>query len=246
MNGNCQPSTVVVSGGSRGLGLEIVEHLLQRGANVATFARSDTEATRELAVKHGERFHFEALDARDLERTASFVDAACERFSPPYGLVNNAALGQDHLLAQTPPEAVARLLAVNLNAPILLTRSMIRKMLLSGTGGRIVNISSICGLKGYPGLVVYSATKGAMDAFTRSLAREVGARNILVNSIAPGFFESEMSSVLSVEQLDTIRRRTPTGRLIESKEILPVLDMLLFSNTNLTGQTIVVDGGITC
>jgi len=85
-----------------------------------------------------------------------------------------------------------------------------------------------------------------MDAFTRSLAHEVSGRGILVNAIAPGFFESEMSSVLAADQLATIRRRTPTGRMTADNNLLPVLDMLLFADTNLTGQVVTVDGGISC
>jgi 3-oxoacyl-[acyl-carrier protein] reductase len=160
--------------------------------------------------------------------------------------VNNAAIGQDHLLAHTAPEIIERIVATNLTAPILLTRLVLKCMLLQETGGRVVNITSICGLRGYTGLTVYSATKGAMDAFTRSLAHEVSGRGILVNAIAPGFFESEMSSVLSPEQLHTIRRRTPSGTLTSDTHLLPLLDVLLFGNTNQTGQTLVVDGGICC
>jgi 3-oxoacyl-[acyl-carrier protein] reductase len=118
-------------------------------------------------------------------------------------------------------------------------------MLLQDHGGRILNVSSICGSKGFTGLTAYSGSKGAMDAFTRSLAQEVSGRGIMVNSIAPGFFESDMSAVLSADQLATIKRRTPTGRLTSDSNLLPVIELLLFSDTNLTGQTITIDGGAT-
>ena len=114
-------------------------------------------------------------------------------------------------------------------------------MLAKGLKGRIVNITSICAQRGYPGLVAYSATKGGMDAATRSLARELGGR-VLANSVAPGFFASEMSAVLGQTQLDQIVRRTPTGHLTEPEEVLPVVRMLLLENTNLNGQVLVVDG----
>lgn len=236
--------TLIISGGSRGLGLSLVEHSLAQGHAVATFARDETEDVRALAATHGARFMFEALDARDLESVDAFVTTVERRFSRIHALVNNAAIGQDHLLTHLPPEKVVDILEINLKGPILLTRTVVRRMILAGIGGRIVNITSICGTQGYAGLTVYSAAKGAMDAFTRSLAREMGPRRILVNAIAPGFFVSEMSAVLAAEQINTIRRRTPTERLIDHEDLLPVFDLLLFRDTNMTGQVIHVDGGL--
>lgn len=239
------PKLILISGGSRGLGAHFVSHLLAAGHAVATFARKPTPLMAELTDRHPGRFEFLACDANDLVALTGFVNRLADRFGGIHGLINNAAIGQDHLLVHTAPAIVQSIIATNLAAPILLTRLVLKQMLLQEGGGRIVNISSICGLRGYTGLTVYSATKAALDAFTRSLAHEVSGRGVLVNSIAPGFFESEMSSVLSAEQLATIRRRTPTGHLTTEANLLPVLEMLLFSDTNMTGQTIVVDGGIT-
>ena len=244
MNEKDGKKTLIISGGSRGLGLALVRHSLDLGHSVATFARSETDGARELAEKFGARFLFEAFDARDAARQDAFVAAVERRWGPIDGLVNNAAIGQDHLLSHLPPERVSEILDCNLKGPILLTRAVVRRMILAGGGGRIVNITSICGTQGYAGLTVYSATKGAMDSFTRSLAREVGPRGILVNAIAPGFFVSEMSSVLAAEQINTIRRRTPTERLIDHEDVLPLLDLLLFHEVNVTGQVIRVDGGL--
>jgi 3-oxoacyl-[acyl-carrier protein] reductase len=236
---------ILVSGGSRGLGLDIVGHLAQAGHVVATFARSLTGELSRLAGRHPGAVRAWACDARDHAAVAARVGELAREFGRIDGLVNNAALGQDHLLAHMPPKLIGEIIAVNVEAPLLLTRIVLRQMLLQDGGGRIVNISSICGSRGFPGLAVYSATKGAMDAFTRALAREVGERGILVNAIAPGFFESEMSAVLSADQLGTIVRRTPTGRLTSTAQILPVLDMLLFHDTNMTGQVLPIDGGAT-
>lgn len=233
---------IIVSGGSRGLGLVLVKHLLTRGCAVATFARSATPEMELLRRDVGDRFLFEAFDSANTPAMDAFVGRVYERWGGIYGLVNNAAIGQDHLLANMPLEILDQLISVNLKAPILLTRAVVRRMLL-GSGGRIVNITSICGQRGYAGLTVYSATKGGMDAFTRSLARELGGRGILVNSIAPGFFPSAMSSSLAQRQLDTIRRRTPTERLCQEEDLLPVLDLLLFGESNITGMTYTVDGG---
>jgi 3-oxoacyl-[acyl-carrier protein] reductase len=239
-----RPKFILLSGGSRGLGGHLVTHLLRAGHAVGTFARKRTPLVQELSAAHPDRFEFLACDAGDLETLGGFVNRLVERFGSIDGLVNNAAVGQDHLLVHTAPEIIHNIIATNLVAPILLTRLVLKHMLLQESGGRIVNISSICGLRGYTGLSVYSATKGAMDAFTRSLAHEVSERGILINAVAPGFFESEMSSVLSADQLATIRRRTPTRRLTTDHNLVPVLDLLLFGDTNMTGQTIGVDGGM--
>ena len=120
----------------------------------------------------------------------------------------------------------------------MLTRFVLRRMLAKGLKGRIVNVTSICAQRGFPGLVAYSATKGGMDAATRSLARELGGR-VLANAVAPGFFASEMSAVLGQTQLDQIVRRTPTGHLTEPDEVVPVVRMLLLDNTNINGQVLV-------
>jgi len=237
--------TLLISGGSRGLGLALVRHLLAGGHAVATFARGATPAVEALAREHPDRFLFTALDARDARATQGFVGTVAERFGGIDGLVNNAAVGQDHLLVNLSPERITELLEINVRAPVLLTRAVVRHMLVEGRKGRIVNITSICGSRGYAGLTVYSATKGAMDAFTRSLARELGPRGILVNAIAPGFFLSEMSSVLAPEQVETIRRRTPTERLVTDEDVVPFLDLFLFGDANVTGQVAYVDGGLT-
>lgn len=236
------PRAIIISGGSRGLGLVIVRHCLARDCAVGTFARRATRETDLLIRDFPERFLFAALDSTNHAAVDSFVASVFERWGNIYGLINNAAIGQDHLLANMAPELVGEIIGVNLHAPILLTRSVVRRMLLGGAG-RIVNITSICGQRGYAGLTVYSATKGGMDAFTRSLAREVGSRGILVNAIAPGFFPSAMSSSLAHQQLESIRRRTPTERLCREEDLLPVLDALLLSDVNITGMTYVVDGG---
>jgi 3-oxoacyl-[acyl-carrier protein] reductase len=241
---SCEGKVLLISGGSRGLGLAIATAYLERGAAVATFARHRTAAMDGLDAGHPGRFLFAEVDAVDAVAVEAFVAAMQGRFGRVDFLVNNAAVGQDHLLAHMPPDLIRRLVEINVVAPILLTRAVVRRMLLQGSG-RIVNISSICGSRGYPGLSVYSATKGAMDAFTRALARELGGRGLLVNSLAPGFFASEMSRVLAPEQLEVIRRRTPTGKLVSEEDLLPALDGLLLGPGVVTGQTVFVDGGAT-
>nr|WTA69695.1 SDR family NAD(P)-dependent oxidoreductase [Micromonospora sp. NBC_00855] len=234
-------SVVLVSGGSRGLGLAIVTDLLDAGVRVAAFARTVTPELEKLATEHPDRVHVGSVDVTDLRAAQSFIREVEQRLGPIDGIVNNAAVGQDSLHAHTANEDIARIIETNLTAPLQLTRLVIRRMLAKGLRGRIVNITSICGQRGFPGLVAYSATKGGMDAATRSLARELGGR-MLVNSVAPGFFASEMSAVLGPTQLDQIVRRTPTGHLTEPVEVTPVVRMLLRDHTNINGQVIVVDG----
>jgi 3-oxoacyl-[acyl-carrier protein] reductase len=199
---------------------------------------------RRLQAEYGEKFYFEALDAVDQSGVQKFVGSVNRRFGSIDALINNAAVGQDELLVHTSPERVAQIISINITAPLLLTRLVVRRMLLNRGQNSVVNITSICGSRGYKGLSVYSASKGALDAFTRAMARELGEAGIAFNSVAPGFFASDMSSVLLPEQMDTIRRRTPSGDLTDEKNVLAVVDLLLSRETNIDGQTITVDGGI--
>lgn len=235
-------SVVLVSGGSRGLGLAIVQDILERGAKVAAFARTVTPELEELADEHPESVFVRSVDATDMSAVASFIADAARALGPIDGLVNNAAIGQDSLHIHTSPERIGDIITTNLTSPLLITRAVLRHMMAKGNRGRVVMITSICGQRGYSGLVAYSATKGGLDAAVRALAREMHGR-VLVNSVAPGFFASEMSSVLGNDQLATITRRTPSGRLVEPNHIVPLTSMLLFDDTNINGQVLVCDGG---
>jgi 3-oxoacyl-[acyl-carrier protein] reductase len=165
---------------------------------------------------------------------------------PIQALVNNAGIARDGVLATMRPVDIDAVLDVNLRGTLHLTRLVARPMLTRGTGS-ILNISSIIGLRGYSGLAVYSATKGGLDAMTRALARELGPRNIRVNSIAPGYLETEMSSTLGAEQRDQIVRRTPLCRLGRPDDVVgAVLFLLSPASAFITGQTFVIDGGVTC
>lgn len=231
-----------MSGGSRGLGLAIVTSILARGAKVATFARTISPDLAAIADEYSERLHVAAVDATDQTAVTAFISGAEEKLGPIDALVNNAAVGQDSLHAHTAPEHIERILHTNLTAPLILSRAVLRRI-ISGRGtGRLVFVTSICAQRGYAGLVAYSAAKGGLDSAMRALAREMHGR-VLANSVAPGFFASEMSSALGSAQLETISRRTPSGRLVEPGNIVPVIDMLLFEDTNINGQTLVVDGG---
>lgn len=235
-------SVVVVSGGSRGLGLAIVEGILAKGAKVAAFARTVTPELAQLAEEQPDRVLAASVDVTDVKAINAFLREAESRLGPIDGLVNNAAMGQDSLHIHTSPDQIAQIIETNLTAPLLLARAVLRRILAKGNRGRIIMVTSVCAQRGYSGLVAYSATKGGLDAATRALAREMHGR-ALVNSVAPGFFASEMSSVLGQTQLDTITRRTPSGRLVEPENIVPMVRSLLFEDTNINGQVITVDGG---
>lgn len=235
---------IIVSGGSRGLGLHLVERLLKNGNRVATFARSRTAEMDRLEKEFGADFYFQELDAVDGVGVNRFFATVVGRFNRIDSIVNNAAIGQDQLLMHTDFDTIQRVVDINIVGPTILTRAAVKHMMING-GGNICSISSICGSRGYAGLTVYAGSKGYLDAMTRSLAREVGEAGIFVNCVAPGFFESEMSSVLRPEQLETIKRRTPSGSLSNDENIFKVVDLVISGTTNMQGQVVFVDGGIT-
>lgn len=235
-------SHVLVSGGSRGLGLAMVTDILDQGAKVTAFARTVTPELRAVADAHPDRVHAAACDITDQAALAALLKESSAQLGPIDALVNNAAIGQDSLHVHTSADRIGQIIDTNLTAPLLLTRQVMRHMMAKGLRGRIVMITSICAQRGYAGLVAYSATKGGLDAATRTLAREMHGR-MMVNAIAPGFFASEMSSVLGQTQLDAITRRTPSGRLVEPDNVVPLCRTLLFDDTNINGQVLVVDGG---
>lgn len=234
-------SAVLISGASRGLGLAMVSDLLERGVKVAAFARTVTPELEQLAAKYPDASLVGSVDITDAKACQAFVKEVEAKLGVVDGLVNNAAVGQDSLHVHTAPDKIEQIIETNLTAPLVLTRFWLRRLLGKGGRGRLVNVTSICGQRGYPGLVAYSATKAGLDGATRSIAREMSGR-VLANAVAPGFFASEMSAVLGQTQLDAILRRTPSGRLTTPEEVVPVVRMLLLEDTNINGQAIVIDG----
>jgi 3-oxoacyl-[acyl-carrier protein] reductase len=235
---------VLVSGGSRGLGFAVVEALLGQGHKVATFSRQATADTERLSAANPNYFASMVGDLSDPEAFPGLVRESEERLGPLTALVNNAGTLHEALLGRQPIEAIDRVINVNLRGTLLLTRQAIRGMMVRQRG-RIVNISSIVSVSGYKGTAAYSATKGGIDAMTRALARELGGRNITVNSIAPGYMKTELTGTIDPAQLRQIVRRTPLGRLGRVEDVVGlVLFLLSDAAAFISGQTIVVDGGL--
>jgi 3-oxoacyl-[acyl-carrier protein] reductase len=180
--------SVIVTGGSRGLGLGIARRLTGEGYRVIALARKETNqltsAMREADRDHPGSFHFVPFDLAQIEDISTLVKTVRKKFGPIYGLVNNAAVSFEGVLSLMHNSQIEQLVRVNTLSPIVLTKYVVRSMLADG-GGRVVNVASIIGFTGYSGLAVYGATKASMLGFTRSLAREVGRMGVNVNSVAP-------------------------------------------------------------
>ena len=235
---------VLVSGGSKGLGLAIARTLLARGDSVATFARHSTPEIEALLDTYPDRFDFAEGNMMQSATFRVLVKRFEKKLGGLTGLVNNAGTVAEALLARQDPADIVRLLETNLAGPLLLTREVARGMMIRQRG-RIVNISSIVSVSGYKGTAAYSATKGGLNAMTRALARELGGRNITVNVVAPGYMETDLVKEMSPKHLAQIVRRTPLGRPGTVEDVSNVVAFLLSDAAQfISGQTIVVDGGL--
>jgi 3-oxoacyl-[acyl-carrier protein] reductase len=240
---------VVVTGGSRGLGLGIVRRLTAEGYRAVAIARQMNDqlaATMERAEQsHPGSLHFMPFDLGNIQHIPDLVKKIHKDFGPIYGLVNNAALGLDGSLAMMHNSQIERLIRVNTLSPIVLTKYVVRHMMADG-GGRVVNVASILGFTGYSGLSVYGATKASMIGFTRSLAREVGRLGVNVNAIAPGFLETDMTQGLEGERRKEIARRSALRRFPEVEDEADAIEFLLGAKAkNITGTVLTVDAGTT-
>ncbi len=240
---------VIVTGGSRGLGLAIVKHLAANGYRVIAIARSKSEHLHaEIMRAEAERANaivFVPFDFAGLDAIPALVTRLKNEFGVPYGLINNAAVGTGGLLATMHNSQIEELLRVNVAAPMILTKYVVRNMMAAGSG-RVVNISSIAGLTGHRGLSVYGASKAAMIGFTKSLAREAGPLGITVNTIAPGFMTTDMTASLNAEDRAKVTRRAALSRLAEVEDVANAVGFLLDEKArNITGTVLTVDAGAT-
>jgi 3-oxoacyl-[acyl-carrier protein] reductase len=237
---------VLVTGGSRGIGLAIAIRLAASGFNVIAVARRESDELR-AAISEAKQgnLHFRGCDLSATDAIPAFVKQMREEFGAIYGLVNNAGIGTEGLLATMHNSEIEALVRLNVLSPVILTKYIVRHMMADGEG-RIVNISSIIASTGYNGLSVYGATKAAATGFTRSLAREVGKLGITVNAIAPGFIDTELTHGLGGEGRQKIASRSALKRLPEADDVASMVEYLLGEGgRNITGTVLTVDAGNT-
>jgi 3-oxoacyl-[acyl-carrier protein] reductase len=240
---------VIVTGGSRGLGLGIARRLTGEGYRVIAVARKENSellaAMQEAELVHPGSFHFIPFDLTAIEEIPNLVKTIRKNFGAIYGLVNNAGMSFDGALAMMPVSQIEQLVRMNTVSPIVLTKHVVRSMMADG-GGRIVNLSSITAFTGYSGLSVYSATKASLIGFSRSLAREVGRLGVNVNTVAPGFVDTDMTHSMKDEQRQQIERRSALKRLTEVEDVANAVEYLLSDKAkNITGTVLTVDAGST-
>ncbi|ABD05704.1 3-oxoacyl-acyl carrier protein reductase [Rhodopseudomonas palustris HaA2] len=239
---------VVVTGGSRGIGLAIAQRLAAAGYGVIAVARRESEELTAaiVAAEAGPgAIHFKAFDLGEIDAIPEFVKSLRQEFGSIYGLINNAGIGTEGVLATMHNSQIEALIRINVTSPIVLTKYIVRQMMADG-GGRIVNMSSIIGSTGYNGLSVYGATKAAALGFTRSLAREVGRLGITVNAIAPGFIDTELTKGLAGDGRDKIAGRSALRRLPEVDDVARMVEYLLGDGgRNITGAVQTIDAGNT-
>ena len=245
--------TALITGGSRGLGLQIAEALGEAGARLVITSRkaADLEVAAIQLMAKGIATEWIAADAHDAEQSRRIVDGAIARFGPIDILVNNAgatwgALAEDH-----PLDAWDKVMSLNVRSVFVLSQAVARANMIPRRCGRIINIASIAGLGGNPPemtTIAYNTSKGAVVNFTRALAAEWGKYGITVNAVAPGFFPSKMSKgLLDKWGADSVANRVPLRRLGDDDDLKGAA--LLFASAagkHITGQVLAVDGGVSC
>jgi 3-oxoacyl-[acyl-carrier protein] reductase len=238
---------VVVTGGSRGLGLAIARKLAGAGYGVIAVARKQSAELAAAMTETGrpDAIRFVPFDLGAIEEIPRFVAGLRKSFGPLHGLVNNAAQGTDGALSLMHNSKIEQLVRLNTLSPIVVTKYAVRAMMADG-GGRIVNVASIVASTGYSGLSVYAATKASMVGFTRSLAREVGRMNVNVNAVAPGFLDTEMTEGLADEERKKVARRSALRRLPALDDVADAVEFLLGDKAaSITGTVLTVDAGST-
>jgi len=231
---------IVVTGAAKGLGLAISTQAINAGYRVIGIGRTESLEFKSLPMEQREFIEF---DLFQLENISDLVHQIIDvSGGAPYALINNAATGLDGLLATQHTSDISKVITLNLEAPILLTKYLTRRM-IKHRRGRVVNISSIIAQTGFSGLSVYGATKAGLEGFTRSLSRELGRVGITVNCVAPGFMETDMTSGLQGKKLEAIKRRAPLGLPSTEHVASTVLHLLEEKAERITGSIFTVDGG---
>ena len=235
---------ILVTGANRGIGLNIIQRLNNDGYTVIGTSRTDDGAniiSQEINSNGGKGLK---MDVTNQESINSAIKNIQDEYGALYGLVNNAGITNDNLLMRMTDEQWLSVIETNLTSIYRVTKSIVKDM-MKARQGRIVNIGSIVGMMGNAGQSNYSASKSGLLGFTKSLARELSSRNINVNSISPGFIDTDMTKALSNDQIDNLSKNIPLGRIAESSEVSSVVSFLLSDDSSyITGENINVNGGL--
>ena len=235
---------ILVTGANRGIGLNIIQRLNNDGYTVIGTSRTDDGASiisQEINSNGGKGLK---MDVTNQDSINSAIKNIQDEHGALYGLVNNAGITNDNLLMRMTEEQWLSVIETNLTSIYRVTKSIVKDM-MKAREGRIVNIGSIVGMMGNAGQSNYSASKSGLLGFTKSLARELSSRNINVNSISPGFIDTDMTKALSDDQIDNLSKNIPLGRIAESSEVSSVVSFLLYYDSSyITGENINVNGGL--
>ena len=237
---------VLVTGASRGIGAAIADELGQQGATIVGTATSQSGADAITArfKQAGVKGCGKVLNVADKEQIIAVVAEIADEFGAVSVLVNNAGITRDNLLMRMKDDEWDDIVNTNLSSIFHACRACMRGM-MKARRGKIINIASIVGVTGNPGQANYAAAKAGIIGFSKSLAREVGSRNITVNTVAPGFIVSDMTDALAQEQRDALQGEIALGRLGDPKEIAYMVAFLASAKADyITGQTLHVNGGM--
>jgi len=236
---------ILVTGGSRGIGASIVRTLAQKGARVFfTYSTQSGAAESVLKELPGEGHGILAMNLNDEASVEAAVQDSIAKMGGLDGLVNNAGITKDTLILRMKSEDFDQVINTNLRGTFLATRTAVKSMIRARTGS-IVNITSVIGQMGNAGQSNYAASKAGIEAFSKSIAREVASRSVRVNCIAPGFISTEMTDVLTDEQKANILSRIPLERIAGPEEVAYSVAFLLSDESKyITGQTLSVNGGM--
>lgn len=236
---------ILVTGVTQGLGLKTVDFLLSEGYKVYGVARREVDAFDAFKVKYQDCFQLILTDLADIDGSLKTIFREAIGFEVPlHGFVNNAAMAYDDIISNLQYDPLLKMYQINVFAPLMITKNVIRNMLLHKVQGSIVHISSISVHTGYKGLAMYASTKGALEAFSKNTAREWGERGIRSNAIVAGFMETSMSSTLSSEQKDRIYKRTSLKKPTSTDSVAKTIEYLLSdASISITGTNLYVDSG---
>jgi len=240
--------TAIITGASRGIGRATAIAIARAGADVViNYSSSEAQAAsvKEQIEEFGGSAVIFKADVTDYRQCEAMVKYAIDHFNKIDILINNAGITRDNLLARMKAEEWREVIDTNLTGIYNCCRAILRPLLKQKNGGRIVNIASVAGIYGNSGQTNYAAAKGGVIAFTKSLAKELGSRNITVNAVAPGFIETEMTDTLSGKVKEEVLSRIALGRFGKPEDIADtVLFLASSASAYITGQIIVVDGSL--